>query len=90
MTAVAPIGNERPSIPYPRIGKLVLALSDEPQRVRSWSKGAVGEEALGAQLSKLTSERLVILHDRRVPGSRANIDHIAITPGGVPVIDAKH
>jgi hypothetical protein len=75
---------------HPRLGKLILAVSDEPQAVRSWDKGAVGEEALGAKLNKLASERLVILHDRRVPGSRANIDHIAIAPGGVFVIDAKH
>jgi hypothetical protein len=75
---------------HPRLGKLILAVSDEPQAVRSWAKGAVGEEALGAKLSELASERLVILHDRRVPGSRANIDHIAIAPGGVFVIDAKH
>jgi Nuclease-related domain len=75
---------------HPRLGKLILAVSDEPQAVRSWAKGAVGEEALGANLNKLASERLVILHDRRVPGSRANIDHIAIAPGGVFVIDAKH
>ena len=31
-----------------------------------------------------------MLHDRRIPGSRANIDHIAIGPGGVTVIDAKN
>ncbi len=30
-----------------------------------------------------------LLHDRRVPRSRANIDHIAIAPTGVYVIDAK-
>ncbi|WP_240987096.1 nuclease-related domain-containing protein [Arthrobacter sp. Soil736] len=30
-----------------------------------------------------------VLHDRRIPGSKANIDHIAITPGGIWVIDAK-
>jgi hypothetical protein len=65
-------------------------VSDEPQNVRSWSKGAVGEEALGARLSELANERLVVLHDRRTPGSKANIDHLAITPSGVFVIDAKH
>src|SRR5438045_2033389 len=32
---------------HPRVGKLILALSDEPRHVRSWSEGAVGEEALG-------------------------------------------
>ncbi len=30
-----------------------------------------------------------MLHDRRIPGSRANIDHIAVTAAGVWVIDAK-
>jgi hypothetical protein len=32
---------------------------------------------------------VVILHDRRMPRSRANIDHIAIAPSGVWVIDSK-
>lgn len=73
-----------------RLGKLILAVSDEPRSVRSWGKGAVGEEALGAKLNSFANERVVILHDRRVPGSRANIDHIAVSPGGVFVIDAKH
>lgn len=30
-----------------------------------------------------------VLHDRRVPGSKANIDHIVVGPAGVFVIDAK-
>jgi Nuclease-related domain len=32
---------------------------------------------------------VVLVHHRRMPGSRANIDHLAIGPGGVTVIDAK-
>jgi hypothetical protein len=51
---------------------------------------APGEEALGARLTELAGERLVVLHDRRVPASRGNIDHLAVTPGGVFVIDVKH
>ena len=31
----------------------------------------------------------MLLHDRRVPDSRANIDHLAVGPAGVFVIDAK-
>jgi hypothetical protein len=31
----------------------------------------------------------VLLHDRRIPGTRANIDHLAVTPTGVYVIDTK-
>jgi Nuclease-related domain len=75
---------------HPRLGKLILAVSDEPQSVRSWGKGAVGEEALGAKLHTFATERIVVLHDRKIPGSRANIDHLVIAPGGVFVIDAKH
>jgi hypothetical protein len=75
---------------HPRVGKLILRVSEEPQSTRAWAKGAAGEEALGARLNTLANERLVVLHDRRIPGTRANIDHIAVTPGGVFVIDAKH
>jgi hypothetical protein len=32
---------------------------------------------------------VVLLHDRRAPGSQANIDHIAVGRPGVFVIDAK-
>ena len=31
-----------------------------------------------------------MLHDRRVPGTRGNIDHVLIAPAGVFVVDAKH
>ncbi len=34
-------------------------------------------------------DSVIALHDRRVPKSRANIDHIVIGPAGVHVIDAK-
>jgi hypothetical protein len=55
---------------------------------RSWRDGAEGEEAVAAHLAK-TCPEAVVLHDRRMPKSRANIDHIAIAPSGVFVIDAK-
>lgn len=32
----------------------------------------------------------MVLHDRKIPGSKANIDHIAIGPGGVFVIETKN
>lgn len=56
----------------------------------AWEKGAEGERAVGAALAALGSD-WVVLHDVRWPGRRfANIDHIAIGPGGVFVIDAKN
>ena len=32
---------------------------------------------------------MIVLHDRRMPDGRGNIDHVAVAPGGVFVIDAK-
>ncbi|MBE0009257.1 NERD domain-containing protein [Arthrobacter sp. AET 35A] len=72
-----------------RLGGLAVALSDERTHTKSWDRGAIGEERLGTRLNALAADGLAVLHDRRIPGSKANIDHIAITPGGIWVIDAK-
>jgi hypothetical protein len=55
---------------------------------RSWAIGAKGEELMAASLAK-RCPNAIVLHDRCVPRSRANIDHIAIAPSGVWVIDPK-
>lgn len=72
-----------------KLGGIAVALSDEKQSTKAWATGAVGEERLGARLDSLASESVAVLHDRRIPGTRANIDHIAITAAGIWVIDAK-
>ncbi|MDQ4500758.1 nuclease-related domain-containing protein [Sinomonas sp. ASV322] len=72
-----------------RFGGLAVALSDERQSTRAWDQGAIGEERLGARLDSLADNGIALLHDRCIPGSKANIDHIAITPAGIWVIDAK-
>jgi len=72
-----------------KLGGIAVALSDEKQSTAAWEKGAVGEERLGARLDSLVSESLAVLHDRRIPGTRANIDHIVVTRVGIWVIDAK-
>lgn len=74
---------------HPRIGRVILALSEEPQSTRAWDQGAIGEERLGHRLDGLVDDGVAILHDRRIPKTRANIDHIAVTSNGVWVIDAK-
>lgn len=74
---------------HPRLGGLILALSDEPQSTTAWERGAHGEELLGARLDGLTTRGVRLLHDRRIPRTRANIDHMAVGPTGVHVIDAK-
>lgn len=74
---------------HPKLGGLILALSDDPQSTKAWASGAKGEAALGARLHKQASESIAVLHDRRIPGTKANIDHIVVTAGGVFVVDAK-
>lgn len=74
---------------HPRLGGLILALSDDPQSTRAWSSGAVGEQVVARSLEKWKTEHVRVLHDRRIRGTRANIDHIAVGPTGVYVIDAK-
>jgi hypothetical protein len=75
---------------WPRIGGLLLALRTAPAHERAWLRGAEGEERAAARLTHLLRRSEVILmHDRRLPSSRANIDHIAVGPGGITVIDTK-
>lgn len=72
-----------------RFGGVAVALSEERQSTTAWNTGAAGEERVGAALDRIASDRVRVLHDRRVPGTRANIDHIVVCPAGVWVIDAK-
>ena len=74
---------------HPRLGGLLLAISEEQQPTTAWDVGALGEERLGKGLDRLACDSIRLLHDRRIPRSRANIDHIAVTANGVFVIDAK-
>src|SRR3954469_25066176 len=57
---------------------------------RAWEQGAIGEVTTAALLSGLEDIGWVILHDLAIPGSKANIDHLLIGPGGVLVIDSKN
>jgi len=74
---------------HPRVGRLMLALGDAPTHETVWARGAGGEEHIAKFLAKYLADGVTLLHDRRIPRSRANIDHIAVAPSGVWVIDAK-
>ena len=78
---------------HPKIGHLLVRARDvlaEPEKPTSWQKGADGEEAAGRTFERLTADGFIVLHDRRKPGTKWNIDHIVVGPKGVYVIDAKH
>jgi len=64
-----------------------VKLSDEPASTRAWAIGARGEEQLAEALSSVPGVQ--VLNDRRVKGTRGNIDHIVIGPAGIFVVDAK-
>ncbi len=74
---------------HPHIGAALLALSSEPAHETAWARGAAGEEHVARFLAKYVDKNVVLLHDRRIPGSRANIDHLAVAASGVWVIDSK-
>jgi Nuclease-related domain len=75
---------------HKRLGSVIVALSSDPQSTTAWAVGARGEETVGHDLEALRAEGITVLHDRRIPGSRANIDHIVISPAGVFVVDPKN
>ena len=82
------IKNERPVL-----GRLAAALTPKPRMTpeshatKAWKIGAEGERRVAEVLADVVG--IEVLHDRLVPRSSANIDHIAIGPSGVYVIDAK-
>lgn len=61
------------------------------KRQRTWSQGAEGERLVAHTLGALERFGWTLLHDVRQPDRQlANIDHVAVGPGGVVVIDAKN
>jgi Nuclease-related domain len=87
------------SLLAPRLGLVVgglaaavagwgLRFRPSPDAV-AWRRGAVGERRTARLLDQLERRGWVVLHDLAIPGSRANLDHLAIGPGGVFVIDSK-
>ena len=57
---------------------------------RNWAKGAAGERRTARILAPLTRfGRYAVLHDRAIPRSRANLDHIVLGPFGILYVDTK-
>ncbi len=65
-----------------------LAAAERAQH--AWSAGAEGERLVAQTLAELERHGWRVLHDVHWPGRRfANLDHVAVGPGGVVVVDAK-
>jgi Nuclease-related domain len=87
------------SVLAPRLGLVVAGLAavaagwglrfrPSPDAV-AWRRGVAGERHTARLLGPLERHGWAVLHDLAVPGSRVNIDHLALGPGGVFVIDIK-
>lgn len=74
-----------------KVAKIISFLVGNSKNISAWSKGADGEKRVGEFLDKFAEDNgFYVLHDRAIPGSKANIDHILISSRGIFVIDAKN
>jgi hypothetical protein len=88
--AVADAGPERAAAVVGGVACLAGAALVRPQPdPERWLRGAAGEVATARVVARLPARRWVVWHDLRVPGSRANLDHLLIGPTGVWVVDTK-
>ena len=59
------------------------------EQAETWGKGSIGERKLAAFIEREVGDRVIALHDRLIPGTTRNIDHIFVSATGVWVVDAK-
>jgi hypothetical protein len=71
-----------------RLTTLLEALSADSRHETEWARNAEGEERARRLERLLAGSGVRLLSDRRVPGARAMVDHLAVGPRGVTVIDA--
>jgi hypothetical protein len=73
------------------VGVWWARLSGDPLSTHWWKLGGEGEVKIAKRLvGLLDGSGVHLLHDRRMPGhDKANIDHVAVGPGGITVIDTK-
>ena len=82
---------ERTREAHPLIGEALLAVRRAPKHETAFRVGAAGETAAAESLEKrLEGTPVLLMHDRRMPRGRGNIDHLAVAPTGIYVIDAKN
>lgn len=76
--------------PLGSVGVAIARLASPPAASDAWRAGATERGPAAQRLDKqLAGRGVVLLHARRIPGSDQTIDHLAIGPGGVTVVDAQ-
>jgi hypothetical protein len=69
---------------------LMEALSANSRKQARWSRSAESRERARRLQGLLAGSSVRLLNERRVPGARATVDHLAVGPQGVTVIDAVY
>ena len=63
---------------------------EDANSTTAYAQGVEGERRAAAFLERIVGAEGIVLHDRSVPGTKGNIDHIAVVPSGVWIVDAKN
>lgn len=72
------------------VGVQTPEMRRKAQHVKRCNAGRVGEQRTAKLLWQLTGEGWHILHDRALPRSKANVDHVLVSPAGaLLVLDSK-
>lgn len=69
------------------IRRRMARLENQALRIEA---GSLGEKRTAQALNPRSGDGWSVFHDLAVPGSKANIDHLVITPCGVFVVDSKN
>ena len=69
---------------------LMKALSADSRSEARWSRSAESRVRARRLEGLLAGSSVRLLDERRVPGARATVDHLAVGPQGVTVIDAVY
>jgi len=73
-----------------RLSGVAKFFHEDAHSTTAYAKGAAGERRAADFLERIVGAKGVVLHDRSVPGTKGNIDHIAVVPSGVWIVDAKN
>ncbi len=71
------------------LASVVALLAGVRPSTARWRAGGRAEERVGRLLRVAVGRSGLVLHDRAVPRGAANLDHVAIVPSGVWVVDTK-
>lgn len=72
--------------PLVRVADMLGIPTQRGRDAARWQAGAVGEQNTARRLAPLSGEGWTVLHDRALPRSRANLDHLLVSPRGTVIV----